>query len=156
MVPIALLNTHQTLKDSKGIDTVYLSLSLRPSSFAINLHLLYISCRLLYITAANYRGSCPLTRLITTNAPRDTQPRAAPRFQICSTGVYGVANRSIERREGKKKEKNRDATRKKKGRVRERETEEADSYHLARLRRRLTQRGYRGRLVGHIEGARST
>lgn len=103
MVPIALLNTHQTLKDSKGIDTVYLSLSLRPSSFAINLHLLYISCRLLYITAANYRGSCPLTRLITTNAPRDTQPRAAPRFQICSTGVYGVANRSIERREGKKR-----------------------------------------------------
>lgn len=42
------------------------------------------------------------------------------------------------------------------GRVRERETEEGDSYHLARLRRRLTQRGYRGRLDGHIEGARST
>lgn len=55
-----------------------------------------------------------------------------------------------------KKEKNRDVLGRKEGRVRERETEEGDSYHLARRRRRLTQRGYRGRLDGHIEGARST
>lgn len=75
-------------------------------SFAINRNLLYISYRLLYniyITVANYRSSYPLTRLITTNAPNGTQPRAVPRFQICSTVVYGVANRSIERREGKKR-----------------------------------------------------
>jgi len=61
----------------------------------------------------------------------------------------------IERREGKK-EKNQNVTGKEERRVRKRETEEGDSYHLARLRRRLTQRGYRGRLDGHIEGARST
>lgn len=72
------------------------------------------------------------------------------------TGSLTGPSSGEKRKKKEKEEKNRDATGKEEGRVRERETEEGDSYHLARLRRRLTQRGYRGRLDGHIEGARST
>lgn len=92
--------------------------------------------------AANYRGGCPLARLITMSAP-DIQPRAA-RFQICSAGAYGFrANRSAEREEGKKGGKGRKGEKRRgeyrgprgegrAGRVQEGDRR-GDSYHLARF-----------------------
>lgn len=91
-------------------------------------------------------------------APSDIQPRAAPRFQIYFTGSLrgrqwptGLWREKNGEEPGERDEKGQGGREDPRGRQKRR-----DSYHLARLRRRLTQRGYRGRLDGHIEGARST
>lgn len=89
------------------------------------------------------------------------QPRAA-RFQIYSATPL-IAPPSEE--DSKKKERERvkegeeEEEERKPGRGgedAERETEERRFVPFGSVRRRLTQRGYRGRLDGHIEGARST
>lgn len=72
-------------------------------SLLIAIYCTLAAVRLLY-TVANYRSSYPLTRLITTNAPNGIQPRAVPRFQICSTGSLWGRQPVHRAKEGKKGE----------------------------------------------------
>jgi len=100
------------------------------------------------VNAANYPGSRPLTRLITTNAPDIFDHVLCRVSKFVPREFAGSPTGPSSEEEGKKGDANQGGD--------EEGGRGGDSYHLARLRRRLTQRGYRGRLDGHIEGARST
>lgn len=102
-----------------------------------------------------------MTRLITTSAPNIYShvlrvSKFVPRELTGSapTGPSSEEKKKERRDEERREEKIR--TKRRKGREGPRGRRKRRFVPFGSVRRRLTQRGYRGRLDGHIEGARST